>query len=137
MSVDLVWYRGGKKKQFAQKIHNNNRYIEAVRFAVYYYDITALANFGTRHTLSDTLSESRGIGAARRWIFDRFQKIASNCNGCIEVSYQKNYVKTNGQRIVKDVWINNVIAIQKGSRYPNRFIIMSGDIDSRISDPNN
>tara|TARA_B100000767_G_C19767407_1_gene538248 strand:+ start:1907 stop:3265 length:1359 start_codon:yes stop_codon:yes gene_type:complete len=99
--------------------------------------ITKLANFGTRHTLSDTLSESRGIGAARRWIFDRFQKIALNCEGCIEVSYQKNYVKTNGKRIVKDVWINNVIAIQKGSRYPNRFIIMSGDIDSRVSDPNN
>ena len=29
-------------------------------------DIRALANFGTRHTLSDTLSEDRGIGAARR-----------------------------------------------------------------------
>ena len=100
-------------------------------------DITTLSNFGTRHTLSDTLSENRGIGAARRWIFNSFQRIASNCNGCIEVSYQKNHVKTDGKRIVKDVWINNVIAIQKGSRYPNRFIIMSGDIDSRVSDPNN
>ena len=28
-------------------------------------DITTLANFGTRHTLSDTLSKTRGIGAAR------------------------------------------------------------------------
>ncbi|MBT8297219.1 MAG: peptidase M28, partial [Maribacter sp.] len=31
-------------------------------------DITKLANFGTRHTLSDTVSQTRGIGAARRWI---------------------------------------------------------------------
>lgn len=100
-------------------------------------DITTLANFGTRHTLSDTLSETRGIGAARRWIFDRFQEIASDCSGCIEVQYQKNYVEADQRRIVKPVWINNVLAIQKGSRYPNRFIIMSGDIDSRISDPNN
>ena len=100
-------------------------------------DITTLANFGTRHTLSDTLSKTRGIGAARRWIFDSFQKISSDCSGCIEVSYQKNYVEPDKRRIIKPVWINNVIAIQKGSKYPNRYIIMSGDIDSRISDSNN
>ena len=92
------------------------RIIDGVSSSRIEKDITTLANFGTRHTLSDTLSESRGIGAARRWIFDSFQKIASNCNGCIEVSYQKNYVKTDGKRIVKDVWINNIIAIQKDSR---------------------
>ena len=100
-------------------------------------DITTLANFGTRHTLSDTLSQSRGIGAARRWIFNEFQEIAKVCEACIEVSYQKNYHEPNGRRIVKPVWINNVVAIQKGTKYPNRFIIMSGDIDSRISDPTN
>tara|TARA_B100000767_G_scaffold252765_1_gene256796 strand:- start:596 stop:1951 length:1356 start_codon:yes stop_codon:yes gene_type:complete len=100
-------------------------------------DITTLANFGTRHTLSDTLSKTRGIGAARRWIFDSFQEIASECSGCISVSYQKNYTNTDKKRIVKPIWINNVIAIQKGTKYPNRYIIMSGDIDSRISDPNN
>lgn len=100
-------------------------------------DIATLAGFGTRHTLSDTLSNKRGIGAARRWIFNEFQSIANNCDGCIEVSYQKNYNEPDGRRIVKPVWINNVIAIQRGSKYPNRFVIMSGDIDSRISDPNN
>ena len=31
-------------------------------------DITTLVNFGTRHTLSETESDIRGIGAARRWI---------------------------------------------------------------------
>lgn len=31
----------------------------------------------------------------------------------------------------------NVAAVQKGTKYPNRYIIMSGDIDSRISDPSN
>lgn len=100
-------------------------------------DITTLAGFGTRHTLSDTLSQSRGIGAARRWIFNEFQEITKTCNGCLEVSYQKNYQEPDGRRIVKPVWINNVVAIQKGTKYPNRFIIMSGDIDSRISDSNN
>jgi len=100
-------------------------------------DITTLANFGTRHTLSDTLSDQRGIGAARRWIKKEFEMISKGCDNCLEVFYQKNYEKKDGRRIVKEVWINNVVAIQRGTKYPNRFIIMSGDIDSRISDPTN
>ena len=43
-------------------------------------DVKVLANFGTRHTLSDTLSQIRGIGAARRWIFDQFRSISDKCN---------------------------------------------------------
>ena len=100
-------------------------------------DITTLANFGTRHTLSDTLSDQRGIGAARRWIKREFEMISKGCDNCLEVFYQKNYEKKDGRRIVKEVWINNVVAIQRGTKYPKRFIIMSGDIDSRISDPTN
>ena len=99
-------------------------------------DITRLANFGTRHTLSDTISNSRGIGAARRWIKSEFDKISQECNNCLDVFYQKDWVKKNNQRIVHDVMIVNVVAIQRGTKYPNRYIIMSGDIDSRVSNPN-
>ena len=99
-------------------------------------DIISLANFGTRHTLSDTISKYRGIGAARRWIKNSFEKISSECDNCLEVFYQKNYFKRNNIRLIRDVWINNVVAIQRGYKYPNRYIIMSGDIDSRVSDPN-
>ena len=99
-------------------------------------DITSLVNFGTRHTLSDTLSNKTGIGAARRWIKKSFENTSANCGDCLEVFYQGNMVKkgTNG-RIVKDVNIVNVVAIQRGTKNPNKFIIMSGDIDSRVSDP--
>ncbi len=100
-------------------------------------DIRKLANFGTRHTLSDTLSRTRGIGAARRWIKSEFDQISKSCNNCLEVSYQRNLVPKNNRRIVKDVEIVNVLAIQRGTKYPNRYVIMSGDIDSRVSDPNN
>ena len=100
--------------------------------------IRILTNFGTRHTLSDTLSEIRGIGAARRWIKSEFESISRSCGNCLNVFYQKNYfTPKDGDRIVKPVWINNVLAIQRGKTHPNRFIIMSGDIDSRISDPTN
>ncbi len=99
-------------------------------------DITKLANFGTRHTLSDTISETRGIGAARRWIKSEFDKISANCNNCLDVFYQKDLVKKDNRRIVHDVMVVNVVAIQKGTKYPNRYIIMSGDIDSRVSKSN-
>ena len=101
-------------------------------------DITTLAGFGTRHTLSDTISNTRGIGAARRWIKAEFDKISAKCNNCLNVFYQKDLVKQgDNNRITKDVWVVNVAAVQKGTTYPNRYIIMSGDIDSRISDSNN
>lgn len=101
-------------------------------------DVKKLADFGTRHTLSDTVSQTRGIGAARRWIKSEFDKTSEACSNCLDVFYQKDLVKKGtNNRIVKDVEVVNVVAIQKGTKYPNRYIIMSGDIDSRISDPTN
>ena len=100
-------------------------------------DISKLAGFGTRHTLSDTLSLTRGIGAARRWIKSEFETISKECGDCLDVLYQKDLVKNGtNNRIVKDVWVVNVLAIQRGTKFPNRYVIMSGDIDSRVSDPN-
>ncbi len=98
--------------------------------------ITQLVAFKTRHTLSDTLSTQEGIGAARRWIFQEFSKIKKQSTSDFEVHYQKNFLEKNAKRLTRDVWINNVIAIQKGTQFPNRCIIISGDIDSRVSDVN-
>ena len=99
-------------------------------------DVTTLVNFGTRHTLSDTSSTTRGIGAARRWIYAEFERISAACGGCLEVMYQRNLVPGDPEsRIREDTWVVNVIAVQRGSQDPNRFIMMSGDIDSRVSDP--
>ncbi len=100
-------------------------------------DVSMLAGFGTRHTLSDTISTTRGIGAARRWIKQEFEVISKDCNNCLEVFFQKDLVKegTNA-RIPFDVEVVNVVAIQRGTKFPNRFIMMSGDIDSRVTDPN-
>ena len=121
--------------QSNQKIYDIIDAISAERIK---QDIKTLADFGTRHTLSDTLSETRGIGAARRWIKKEFESISNDCNNCLDVFNQKNLIKKGeNNRIIKDVWVVNVVAIQKGTKYPNRYIIMSGDIDSRVSDPNN
>ncbi|MCO6477450.1 MAG: M28 family peptidase [Phaeodactylibacter sp.] len=99
-------------------------------------DIRRLVSFGTRHTLSDTLSDTRGIGAARRWIKAEFERISKDCGGCLEVFYQRSLVPAEGnRRFTEDTWVVNVVAVQRGSQYPNRYVIMSGDIDSRVSDP--
>jgi len=98
-------------------------------------DVRKLAGFGTRNTFSDTVSNTRGIGAARRWIKAEFDQISKDCNGCLEVFYQKDYVTTNmGSRIPQDAWVVNVVAIQRGTEHPNNMVMMSGDIDSRASD---
>jgi Zn-dependent M28 family amino/carboxypeptidase len=119
--------------QTDQKIYDIINAVSAERIK---NDVKTLADFGTRHTLSDTISKTRGIGAARRWIKSEFDKIDTSCNNCLDVFYQKDLVKKgDGTRIVHDVEIVNVVAIQKGTKFPNRYIIMSGDIDSRVSDP--
>lgn len=131
----LLLYTGFCFSQTDARIYN---IIDAVSAERIKEDVTTLANFGTRHTLSDTISLTRGIGAARSWIKSEFERTSSGCSNCLNVFYQKDLVKKgDNQRIVHDVWVVNVLAIQKGSTYPNRYIIMSGDIDSRVSDPNN
>lgn len=98
-------------------------------------DVRTLAGFGTRNTFSDTISDFRGIGAARRWIKAEFDKISADCGGCLEVFYQKDLVTTDmGSRVPKDAYVVNVVAIQRGSTNPNDMVMMSGDIDSRASD---
>jgi hypothetical protein len=121
---------------FSQSERDFYQIIESVSAERIEQSINKLVSFGTRHTLSDTISNKTGIGAARRWIKKSFEEISSECNNCLEVFYQNNFFKKNKRRLVKDVWINNIVAIQRGTKYPNRFVIMSGDIDSRVSDPN-
>ncbi len=97
-------------------------------------DIRALAGFGTRNTFSDTLSATRGIGAARRWIKAEFDRISEACGGCYEVVYQRNLVTpVDSRRMPQDTWVVNVLAIKRGSQNPNHYVVMSGDIDSRAS----
>ena len=62
--------------QTDQKIYD---IIEAVSEDRIKADVKTLTEFGTRNTFSDTLSASRGIGAARRWIKNTFEDISKDC----------------------------------------------------------
>lgn len=99
-------------------------------------DIETLVSFGTRHTLSETASETRGIGAARRWIEAEFNRISSACGGCLEVFTVGDTV-SGANRIPDPVEVVNVVALLRGTQHPQRIVMMSGDIDSRVSDAMN
>lgn len=96
-------------------------------------DVRTLVDFGTRHTLSETQSDTRGIGAARRWVYAQFQRISKECGGCLEVRYSSGTI-SGEKRIPNPTEVVSVIAIQRGTLDPNRYVIMSGDIDSRVTD---
>ncbi len=96
-------------------------------------DLRRLVAFGTRHTLSDTMSTTRGIGAARRWIKAQFDSISTACGGCLQVSYQRKHV--SGERRIPDgVDIVNVVAVLKGTSDPDRYVAITGHYDSRVTD---
>jgi hypothetical protein len=94
--------------------------------------VQALVGFGTRHTLSDTVSPKRGIGAARRWVQSRFEKIGRDCGGCLSIETPSQTV--SGSRLPKPAEIVDVVAIQRGTSDPERVIVVTGHIDSRVTD---
>jgi Zn-dependent M28 family amino/carboxypeptidase len=94
--------------------------------------IAKLVAFGTRHTLSDTKSNTRGIGAARRWVKTRFEEFSKRCSRCLQIQMPEQTV--TGERIPQPASIVDVIAIQRGTSDPDRVIVISGHIDSRVAD---
>ncbi len=94
--------------------------------------VTRLVGFGTRHTLSDTVSATRGIGAARRWVKAQFDRISAACGGCLDVFYVSGTVGP-APRVPQPTEIVNVVAVQRGTSDPGRYVLLGGDIDSRIS----
>jgi len=92
--------------------------------------IRKLVSFHTRHTLSDTTSDSTGIGAARRWIKAELERCGA---GRLEVRFD-SYMQPAGGRLNRDTEIVNVVATLKGTQSPQRMYVVSGHYDSRVSD---
>jgi Zn-dependent M28 family amino/carboxypeptidase len=95
--------------------------------------VEKLVSFGTRHTLSDTTSPTRGIGAARKWIFDEMTRIAAASSGRMTVAYQSSMQKSARTKN-EPVEMINVVATIKGTADPDRIYIATGHYDSINSD---
>ena len=93
--------------------------------------IAKLVSFGTRHTASETVSETRGIGAARRWVKAQFDDLNRSCS-CLQIETPSQTV--TGERLPKPTEVMDVLAIQRGTGDPNRIIVISGHLDSRVTD---
>ncbi|KAF1838847.1 putative zinc metalloprotease [Decorospora gaudefroyi] len=95
--------------------------------------IAKLVSFGTRHTLATYNSTTRGIDAARDWIAAEMRGYSADSNGTMTVEVQ-SYVQGVASRIPFPVTISNVLATVKGSSDPERYYVMTGHFDSRVTD---
>jgi hypothetical protein len=99
--------------------------------------IDKLVTFGTRHTLSDTTSETRGIGAARKWMKSELESHNAG-GGKLEVAFEE-FDAPPSQRIRDGAHVMNVIAVLPGTKYPGRRYYVIGHYDSMpssVMDPN-
>lgn len=95
--------------------------------------VRTLADFGTRHTLSNQTDPVRGIGAARNWIMKEMEALAKPSNGRMTVELN-SYIQPVADRISFPVNISNVVATIKGTSDENRTYVVTGHYDSRRID---
>ena len=95
--------------------------------------IRKLVTFGTRNTLSEQDNPTRGIGAARDWLYSEFQRISKDCGGCLDVQKQTFTQPANPPprgRYPEATVLTNVFAVLKGTTDPDRVYVVSGHYDS-------
>ncbi|MCI0354766.1 MAG: M28 family metallopeptidase [Acidobacteria bacterium] len=103
-------------------------------------NLEKLASFGTRHSLSaadaQAIQSGRGIGAARAWIKQEFERYSAACGGCLKIEFQ-SYVQEPAERVARPTEIVNVVATLPGTDPENagRIYLVTGHYDSRNSDP--
>src|SRR5262245_11013009 len=96
--------------------------------------IQRLTEFGTRHTLSSQDDPNRGIGAATAWVAQQMQAFAATSGGNMTVQQQSFVQPVTPPRIPTPTTITNVIATLHGTASPERFYVVTGHLDSRVTD---
>jgi Peptidase family M28 len=96
--------------------------------------ILRLTQFGTRHTASSQTDPVRGIGAATAWVTQQMQAIAATSNGNMTVQQQTFVQQPVAGRLAAATSITNCIATLQGTANPQRFYVVTGHLDSRVTD---
>jgi hypothetical protein len=98
-------------------------------------DLIALANFKNRNTFSDTTSNTKGIGAARRWVFSKFLQYSAANEGRLKPAYLWFQYKPSSAGCSSTSSIalhSDVVAVLPGSQVANpSLVIVEGHMDSR------
>ncbi len=96
--------------------------------------ITTLVSFGTRNTLSNQTDPNRGIGAARKWVLQKFNSFSGRSNGRLTAIIDTVTIQPNGKRIDTPVQLGNVVATLKGTDTADkRVFIISAHLDNMRS----
>ncbi|OIQ93213.1 bacterial leucyl aminopeptidase precursor [mine drainage metagenome] len=96
--------------------------------------IKTMVAFGTRHTLSTQTETTRGIGAARNWVLQKFNSFAKTSNGRLTAFIDTITYKPDGKRVDVPIILGNVMAVLKGTdTSDHRIFLVSGHLDSRRS----
>jgi hypothetical protein len=96
--------------------------------------IERLIQFGTRHTASSQTDPNRGIGAAYAWVFQQMQTIADDSNGNMTARQQTFIQPAVAGRLANPTSITNTILTLQGTANPERFYVVTGHLDSRVTD---
>ncbi len=95
--------------------------------------IKKLVSFGTRHSLSETESDTRGIGAARRWIKAELERYSRASGGRLQVEFDE-FTQQPVNRIPRPTQLVNVVATLPGKQQESkdRIYVVSGHYDSCV-----
>lgn len=98
--------------------------------------IKTMVSFGTRNTLSNQSSTTRGIGAARKWVLHKFNQFAATSKGRLTAVIDTITLPPDGRRVDRPILLGNVVATLKGTDpQDNRVFIISGHLDNMRSSP--
>jgi hypothetical protein len=120
----------GGQQQPDQELRDLLRQVDPERIKA---TILRLVQFGTRHTASSQTDPVRGIGAATAWVFEQMQAAAAASGGQMTVQKQ-TFVQPVSSEIPVPTTITNVIATLQGTASPERFYVITGHLDSRVTD---
>ena len=129
---------GSRAQQQTQLSLRNNPQIEKIVSEISPANIEAiirrLVSFGTRHTMSDAESPTRGIGAARRWIREEFDRYSKESGGRLIVT-EDEFMQPATNRVPKETKLVNIVATLPGTMAGSndRILVVSGHYDSICS----
>lgn len=125
----------GQSQTIINRSGNINEMVRSVNQDSLKSYITKMVAFGTRNTLSDIKSKTKGIGAARNWVISKFNQFAKQSDGRLTAFLDTTTFQPDGKRVDKPTLLGNAVAILKGTDASDkRVYVVSGHLDSRVTD---
>ena len=136
LSVMLIGCNSEKGREYEQVDNREvTKILERISVDSIEANIRTLVSFHTRHSGSVTDNDTIGIGAARRWIYDKFKQYRKYSDNRLQITYDR-YTETDNKHFAKPTEIVNIVGILPGTQLESkdRIYVVSAHYDSRVSD---